>query len=61
MDQEKYWQRFASSGKVEDYLAYRDVSRQDIFTQRTDRGSGEHERNHNSDRDDHTVITNQGI
>lgn len=61
MDQEKCWQQFTSSGKVEDYLAYRAVSGRDILTQETGRGREEHERKHNNDWNDYTVVTDKGI
>lgn len=61
MEQERYWMRFANSGRVEDYLAYRDVTGQCEYMQSTDRGRKEHERNRDSDWYDHPVITNKGI
>ncbi|MDO4167315.1 MAG: hypothetical protein Q4D32_07925 [Eubacteriales bacterium] len=61
MDQEKYWQQFTNSGKIEDYLAYRNVSGQDGYAQKTDRGKREHERERDSDWYDRTVITDKGI
>ncbi len=61
MDQEKYWKRFASSGRVEDYLAYRNVSGCDAHRQDTDRGREEDERYRDSDWDDRPVFTNKGV
>lgn len=61
MEQERYWMRFVSSGRVEDYLAYRDVSAQAQSMQDSDRGREEHERNRDSDWYDRPVITNQRI
>lgn len=61
MDQEKYWKRFASSGRVEDYLAYRNIAGCDAHMQDTDRGGEEDERHRDRDWDDRPVFTNKGV
>ncbi|MDE6853222.1 MAG: hypothetical protein K2J67_12210 [Lachnospiraceae bacterium] len=61
MEQDKYWKRFTSSGRVEDYLAYRNVSGWDTQEQSTDRGREEDERHCDSDWYDRPVITNTRI
>lgn len=61
MEQEQYWERFTSSGRVEDYLAYRNSSAEISSTGKTDRDSEEDERNRDSDRDDRSVIFGQRV
>lgn len=61
MEQEKYWERFTSSGKIEDYLAYRNNSTGISSTGKTDRDSGEYERNGNSDRNDCSVVSGERV
>lgn len=61
MEQEKYWKQFVSSGRVEDYLAYRNVTGCDTHRQDTDRGGEKDERHRDSDWYDRPVITNQRI
>ncbi len=58
---EQYWERFTSSGKIEDYLAYRNNSTGISSTGKTDRDSGEYERNRDSDRDDRSVIFGERV
>lgn len=60
MEQEGYWERFTSSGKIEDYLAYRNHS-EGSSSGKTDRDSGEYERNRDSDRDDPSVIFGERV
>lgn len=61
MEQEGYWERFANSGKIEDYLAYRNHSTEISSSGKTDRDSGGYERNRDSDRDDHSVIFGERV
>lgn len=61
MEQERYWMRFTNSGKVEDYLAYRDAAEQGGYMQNMDKGRNEHERNRDSDWYDPPVITDTRI
>lgn len=61
MEEERYWKQFVSSGRVEDYLAYRNVAGCDTHIQDSDRGGENDERHRDSDWYDRPVITNQGI
>lgn len=60
MKSEDYWNAFVSSGKVADYLRYR----QDVNASNSTQNVGDKEqdeRNHNSNRDGDSVSTNQRI
>ena len=61
MEQEGYWERFTSSGKIEDYLAYRNHSTEISVSGETDRDSGEYERKRESDRNDTSVIFGERV
>ncbi len=61
MDQEKYWECFTNSGRVEDYLKYRNCSNGASDMAKTDGDSGNYERNCDSNRDDCSVVSCERI
>lgn len=58
---EQYWERFTKSGRIEDYLAYRNSSAQNSSMEKQDRDDGENERNRDSDGDDRSVISGERV
>ena len=67
MSGEQHWNRFAATGRVEDYLNYcRNSVGHDRFSDASEseaygRKEQEHERNRDSDRDDTCIVSHKGI
>lgn len=59
MDQMEYWNCFASTGKVKDYLQYRNALENSSDTQIE--GSRKYERNSYTDRDDTHGISHERV
>ena len=63
MEQEERWNQFASSGRVTDYLRYKESVRESGKTtaEQMAKGSRGYEQDSNSDGNDTYRITSQGI
>ncbi len=59
MEQEEDWERFMATGKIEDYLAYKQISGQEYQTKAVSRQG--YEGDSDSDRHGADSITGEGI